>query len=508
MYRKLAAICLVLILTLCVAIVPTSAASEQQKLTASDGAAYDYFGLSVSISGSIALIGDPADESNAGSAYVFRYDGSAWVEEQKLTASDGVVFDWFGDSVSIDGSVALIGAPGDRDDYAGSAYVFRYDGSTWVEEQRLAASDGAAYDWFGESVSISNNTALIGASNNGYTGSAYVFRYEGSTWVEEQKLKASDGVGLDMFGCSVSLSGSAALIGAPYSNEYAGSAYVFRYDGSTWEEERKLTASDGAAWDWFGESLSLSSGAALVGALADEEGKGSAYVFRYDGSTWEEEQKLTASDGTTFAHFGESLSLSGDTALIGAPYSDSGVGSAHVFTYDGSAWVEGQKLTAGNGATGDQFGDSVSLSGNTALVGAPYSDNYTGSAYVFSLDYAVIPVNIDIRPRNAINTINMKSQGVIPVAILGSETFDVRDIDVATIVFGPSNARPVDDLTDPIMYADHLQDVNKDGYTDLIVHFRTQETGLTNIDTTAELHAAIDSVTGIVGSDSVKVKNG
>jgi hypothetical protein len=385
MHKKLAPICLVLILIviLCAVALPVSALNEQQKLTASDGAPGDSFGASVSISGNTALISGPR------AAYVFRYDGSTWVEEQKLTPSDPSLDYYFAYSVSIGVNAALIGAIGMQPEIAGCAYVFRYDGSTWVEEQKLTASDGHGGDWFGDSVSIDGDSAVIGAYyHEDSTGSAYVFRYDGSTWVEEEKLTASDGAAGDLFGHCASISGDAVLIGAPSDEEDAGSAYVFRYDGSNWVEEQKLTASDGAADDWFGLEGSISSNTALVGACHDEGWIGAAYVFRYDGSNWVEEQKLTASDGAVEDGFGFSVSISGNTALIGAYGDDDVTGSAYGFRYDGSTWVEEEKLTASDGDAGDRFGYSVSVSGKTALIGAYYDEDYAGSAYIFQLlDY-------------------------------------------------------------------------------------------------------------------------
>jgi len=219
------------------------------------------------------------------------------VEEQKLLASDGAADDRFGDSVSISGNVALVGAELDDDKGtdSGSAYVFRWSGGSWVEEQKLLASDGAADDRFGSSVSISGNVALVGAEldddKGTDSGSAYVFRWNGSSWLEEQKLLASDGAGSDYFGSSVSISGNVALVGAYLDDDngtYSGSAYVFRWNGSSWVEEQKLLASDGAADDRFGDSVSISGDMALVGAFWDDDNgtdSGSAYVFEIADTT-------------------------------------------------------------------------------------------------------------------------------------------------------------------------------------------------------------------------------
>ena len=159
-----------------------------------------------------------------GSVYVFQYDGSTWVEHQEFFASDGAIGDVFGDAVSLSADVAVIGARFDDDNgsNSGSAYVFRFDPDTsqWVEEQKLLASDGTDGDFFGTSVAIFGEVALVGA--NGHddaaesTGAAYVVRYDAdkSRWVEEQKLHASDGTELDRFGSSVSISGEVDLAGA------------------------------------------------------------------------------------------------------------------------------------------------------------------------------------------------------------------------------------------------------------------------------------------------------
>jgi hypothetical protein len=397
---------------------------ELQKLTASDGASDDRFGWSVSLSsdGSTALIGSPFDDdkgSSSGSVYVFTRNGSTWTEQAKLVASDGAGGDNFGWSVSLssDGSTALIGAYLDDDPVkgtnSGSAYVFTRNGSTWTEQAKLTASDGAAYDNFGYSVSLSSDgsTVLIGSryddDKGTNSGSAYIFTRNGSVWTQQAKLVASDGAGGDYFGTSVSLSsdGSTALIGAYLDDDKgsdSGSAYVFTRNGSTWTQQAKLVASDGAGGDNFGRAVSLSSdgNTALIGAYGDDDpvkgtNSGSAYIFTRNGSTWTERAKLVASDGAGGDYFGWSVTLSsdGNTALIGAYGDDdkgTNSGSAYVFTRSGTTWTEQAKLVASDGAGGDWFGWSVSLSsdGNTALIGAHWDDDRgtdSGAAYIFGV---------------------------------------------------------------------------------------------------------------------------
>jgi hypothetical protein len=393
---------------------------QQQKLTASDGAVDDFFGTSVSLSsdGGTALIGASWWWSGApgqGAAYVFVNSGGTWSQQQKLTASDGAVGDTFGGSVSLsaDGGVALIGASWATvggNAYQGAAYVFVVSGGTWSQQQKLTASDGAVDDDFGCWVSLSSDggTALIGAdgdlSDNTLQGAAYVFANSGGTWSQQQKLTASDGAAGDAFGGSVSLSshGNTALIGAYRatvgSNGEQGAAYVFVNSGGTWSQQQKLTASDGAYFDQFGNPVSLSSdgGTALIGAvnatIGGNQFEGAAYVFANSGGTWSQQQKLTASDGVAHLDFAMSVSLSSDggTALIGTDRTPVGdneyVGAAYVFVNSGGTWSQQQKLMASDGAAGAGFGGSVSLSsdGNTALIGA--SGVYVtsqGAAYVF-----------------------------------------------------------------------------------------------------------------------------
>jgi len=272
--------------------------SEMQKLLALDGAGYDNFGVSVSLDGDYALIGADKDDDkgiDSGSAYVFIRNGSFWDQEAKLLASDGAPNDYFGYSVSFDEDTAIIGAYGhdDNGDLSGSAYIFTRTGNIWTQQAKLLASDGAQSDYFGYSVSLSGDTALIGAfrddDNGYYSGSAYVFIRNGSFWDQEAKLLASDGAEWDNFGYRVFLDGDYALIGAPYDDEngiQSGSAYVFKRTGTTWAQEAKLLASDGQSYDLFGRSVSLNEDYALIGAYGDDDNgadSGSAYVFKRTG---------------------------------------------------------------------------------------------------------------------------------------------------------------------------------------------------------------------------------
>jgi hypothetical protein len=318
-----------------------------------------------------------------------------WTEMQKLIASDDIPLNFFGDSVSLDGDTALIGAHGYED--KGAAYVFSRIGNTWIQEAQLLASDGVAGDFFGYAVSLDGDTALIGAQgdddNGNWSGSAYVFTRTGTIWTQQQKLLASDGAKYDCFGCSVSLDGDTALIGSPFNEYGSGSAYVFTRTGTIWTQQVKLVALDSTHEDYFGWSVSLDRDTALIGAYGDDDNQeqsGSAYIFNRIDTIWTQEAKLLASDGAKGDFFGISVSLDDDTALICA-YSDDDngydSGSAYVFTCVNSNWNQQAKLLPSDGAPEDYFGSSCSVEGDTVLVGAYWDDDNgdnSGSAYIFT----------------------------------------------------------------------------------------------------------------------------
>ena len=211
-----------------------------------------------------------------------------------LVASDGEAGDQFGYSVAVDGDTAVIGAYTD-DSYTGSAYVFTRSGTTWTQQAKLTASNRQADDWFGLSVDVDGDTAVIGAHRSDSTkGTAYVFRRSGTAWSQEATLSASDGAAGDALGYSVSVSGDTAVIGAHGGNANQGAAYVFTRSGSTWAEQTKLTRSGGAPNDYFGVSVSVDGEAAVIGAYGENSFSGSAYVFTRSGTTWSQEATLTA----------------------------------------------------------------------------------------------------------------------------------------------------------------------------------------------------------------------
>ncbi len=370
----------------------TATAGDLQKLTSAGASADAQFGRGASVSGEWAFLGAPADAEGSdrpGAVWVYRFDGTDWVEFQELRASDWSDQDEFGLSVDVEGTVAIVGAPGDDrgGDDAGSVYVFRFDGTQWIEAQKLL-NDNAG-DEFGRAVSLKGNVALIGAPGYILVGSAFVYRFDGTSWEEETQLIASDGANGDRFGDSVSLEDNVAVIGARGDRDNglnSGSVYVYRYDGASWGDEQKIVASDGANNDRFGLSVSLQGNTALISAPGD--GPGSVYVFRFDGTAWTEDANFTASDGAGSDYFGDSTSFSGDLALIGASGVNSWAGAAYLFYFDGTSWIELEKYVASDGEANDTFGAAVSLDNTTALIGAYRADSEIGAGYLLS---SVVP---------------------------------------------------------------------------------------------------------------------
>lgn len=348
----------------------------------------DSLGSSVAIDGDTALVGAPHDGSK-GSVYVFTRSGSSWVQRAKITAPDASWDDMFGYSVALSNGTAVIGAAGD-DSIAGSAYVFTGGGALWNYQTKLLASDRAAWHRFGHSVALSNGTVVIGAPEvQDCAGAAYVFTGSGASWSQQAKLSGT-AAGYAMFGDAVALSGDTALIGAYTSNSYNGAAYLFTRSGTAWSLQKTFTPTD-AADRTYGSAVALSGSTAIIGAAGYSSYRGAAYVFTGGGASWTQQRRLTASDGAADDSFGDSVALSGDTAVIGAwGDSDHGLysGSSYVFRGSGSNWTQLRK-TAGGDVSNRRFGWDVAVSGSNAVIGACgfHQPDVEGRAYVLDLNH-------------------------------------------------------------------------------------------------------------------------
>jgi hypothetical protein len=349
----------------------------QARLIAADGRGPDYFGWSVAISDSTAVVGAVLKYSgipgNVGAAYVFVRSGGVWTKQAKLIASDGYLFAF---SVAISESTIVVGSP-----FNGAAYVFVRSGTAWSQQAKLSASGGN----FGISVAISGSTAVVGADAvNSNTGAAYVYERSETAWTLRTVLSAADGAANDYFGFSATLTGATAVVGAVEKNSGAGAAYVFVGSGATWSQQAELTASDAAAGDEFGNSVAFSGSTVLVGARSKSSRTGAAYVFVRAGTTWSQQAKLTASDGAGY-EFGNSVAISGSTVVVASPNTSSGTGAAYVFEGSGASWSQLAKLAPCRVAGGG-CGFSAAVTGSTVVEGAPANMPRTGAAYVYRLD--------------------------------------------------------------------------------------------------------------------------
>ncbi len=309
------------------------------------GAAADRFGTSVSVSGDTLLIGDNQfGLGGMGAVYVFEKSNGVW-EHADVFA--GAQYTNFGGSSAISGNTAMVGASADpvHGSFSGAVLVFERSGGVWAPAGKLSPADGDEFDQFGVSVGLSGNVAVIGAfrgeHNNAETGTAYVYERIAGVWTFVAKLTASDGAEGDMFGSDVAVSGEIVVVGADSHDDLgnsSGAAFVFEKVGGVWTQTKKLLADDGASRDLFGSSVGVSGQSVVVGARQDDDLgniSGAGYVFRKSSGLWVQTAKLLADDGAASDFFGQSIAIGGSTIVVGA-FGDDDVadqsGSAYVFS--------------------------------------------------------------------------------------------------------------------------------------------------------------------------------
>jgi hypothetical protein len=310
--------------------------SQAQKLVASDPVAGAQFGISVDIDGDRAVIGaygHPVAGFESGAAYVFERSGSGWVETQRLTPDVHEAGGRFGWAVAIEGDRILVGAHLTGAD-AGAAYLFEHDGTAWGQSQVLAPPGGLPDDGFyGYSVDLGPALAVVGASHEDVgdivdAGAAHVWLLQGESWVHDARLTSDLPGPDDRFGTALALEGMRVAVGAWRDDEIAtnaGAVYLFESELGAWLQRQKLHAHDAAPEDYFGTTVALERGRILVGARRDDDialSSGSAYLFAEEEGGWTEAAKLTAQDPAAGNLFGNNVVLSGDTALVGSVYTD------------------------------------------------------------------------------------------------------------------------------------------------------------------------------------------
>jgi len=393
----------------------------QQKLTASDPASYVGFGRVIAIDTDLLLVGSSSHDGGHGAAYLFTRTAGTWTEEQILTASDVATdgaYANFGSSVAIDGGTAVVGAYYAQPNLQGAAYIFVDNAGTWEEQAKIAASNPAEEDFFGTKVGIAGDTIVVSSSEsdvNGLeSGSAYVFTRSSTTWSEQAILYASDAIESAYFGSSVAISGDTIIIGAPgmeNNGRENGKVYAFTGSAATWAES-ELLKNDTTQDSRFGWSVAMDNGTAVIGVRADSSngtaGTGSAYIYVYAYGAWQQQVKLSPSDGATYDKFGSSVDVSGDTVIVGAPADDDDFdssGSVYIYTRTDEVWSFQQKLNAPTPVADALFGDAVAIEGETAVIGAPDSNGARpGATYIFTRTASVWSLETELVPNDVAET--------------------------------------------------------------------------------------------------------
>ena len=472
---------------------------QQAYLKASNTNASDFFGASVAIDGDTAVVGAPSESSKAtgingdqsdnsahwaGAAYVYVRINGVWTQHAYLKASNTEANDRFGHKVAVSGNTVVVSAPdesssatginGDQSNnsasQAGAVYVFVRNGTTWTQQAYLKASNTGAEDHFGQSIAISGDTIVVGASSesssatgvNGdqfnnnapYSGAAYVFVRNGTTWTQQAYLKASNTETVDFFGTSAAISGDTIIIGAGgessdatgvngdqtnNSADSSGAAYVFVRNGTTWSQQAYLKASNTQAFDYFGDGVAISGDTAVVGALDEDSGAtgvngnqadnsvedaGAAYVFVRNGTTWTQQAYLKASRVEFHDYFGHAVGISGNNVVVGAyedgDMSDHVSGAAYVFVRNGTTWTPAAVLRASNGTPGAEFAEAAAISGDSMIFGATGEDSAatgvngdqtdrsapsSGAAYVFKFSGQLLNIATRLRVQNGENVL-------------------------------------------------------------------------------------------------------
>ena len=377
---------------------------ETTQLIASDADAGDLFGCSVDVDQSNLIVGARNDDdlgTNSGSSYIFRRLGSGnWTQAAKLLAPDGAESNSFGERVRLDEDVAVASAPL-ASGVKGVTYVFIDAGDgTWSFDQQFVSADAMWNDFAGLGLGLDAGTIVVGVPANddlgNDAGAAVVYEFESvNGWAETTTLLASDGSGASHGGHACAISGDIAVVGAPAQYSGPGVATIFERDAEgSWIETTSLSDGTGQFGTLFGYAVTASGDTVIVGARGLDGDAGRIYVFEPDAEgAWSESQVLIASDASSYDRAGWSIASDADVVVIGAIYGDAGVndaGSAYVFERGAAnVWSEIAALSAADGESSDQFGYSVAVSGDRAVVGSPFDDDLgvdSGSVYIFDRD--------------------------------------------------------------------------------------------------------------------------
>lgn len=360
---------------------PTSTVGESvgtPALAADSTTEFDEFGHDVALSATKAIV--LAEEYGA---FVFEADDS-WTHTTVITPTDRENFGGYNSSAVLVKDEAVIGGPG-----VGAAYLFERGDDGWTQRHRFEPDDNEEGDEFGRSLAFDGDRVVVGDAHEPETmvtwiGNGYVFAREGTEWTQEASLSTN---AQDLFGTAVALDGERILIGAPYAEPngaQSGAVYAFELVDGTWQRQATISPADSreATDGRFGQSVALDGDRAVVGDPRPYEASGRAYVFERTDTGWVEQARLTAPDVDTTTEFGQSVAITGEILIVGAPHAHE-TGRAYVFTASDD-WSSPVRLAAADPQEDAKFGADVALSGNTALVGSPVFGAASG-AYLFDL---------------------------------------------------------------------------------------------------------------------------
>ena len=382
---------------------------EQEKLLASDGITGDSFGKSLFFDGNNLLVGAPGDDDHgqmSGSAYFFNYDENRWIQNQKICPLDGDKNDNFGTSVCIRGNISIIGAPGDntKGTWSGAAYIFERTEGTWKQKVKLTAEKGTEFDFFGLSVSINQNTAIIGAPGNDKFGNAagcvYVFEKKNDVWTQTMNVYGSKAVSGQSFGTDIALDGERFVVGAPSdkNQDYPGLVYVFQKglqssfsEQIEWREIARIHPLHIKYDDNFGKTVAFCDENLVVGAPADDEKNafsGSVYFFEYTRGRWLQKDRLLPFESDPYQRFGDEVFIHKNSLLVSTRNTnvfDSNY--VNLYTKENSEWKFEHTFQAENITRVKDFGCSCSVRNDTVIIGASGDNdqgNNSGSVFLFS----------------------------------------------------------------------------------------------------------------------------
>ncbi|ABQ92952.1 FG-GAP repeat protein [Roseiflexus sp. RS-1] len=374
----------------------------QTKLLAADAAQYNYFGLSVAVRGDTAIVGAYGKSDlvrNAGAAYAFTRNAGSWTQQARLGTSSPLIDAYLGATVATNGSYTAAGAPYASVGAQNDGVVYLFSNATWQQQTILLPNDPDSLSQFGNALAINDNTLFVGApmhdSFGVNAGAVYVFTFDGASWVQQQKLIGVDTAPGDRFGSALALNDGWLAVSAPLHSSPGspgGAVYLFEFDGVSWVQRYKVGAPDTIAGDRFGSAIALDDGWLAVGVPLHRfvgSASGAVYLFEFNGTAWVQRQKFVASDTAGSDQFGSALALENRRLVVGAPLHNSNgpaSGAVYIFERATTTWIERAKLIGSDTNAGDRLGGSISIDGNTILVGA-YGDTAagpaTGAAYVF-----------------------------------------------------------------------------------------------------------------------------